>query len=89
MLAPVLLVAGWHIQVHRLLVHRHGRMVNDDRLRINHLGLRKVANVNAAIHPRLVHPDGHAYIGLGKSRSQGASGQGKCYDFFHDSSPID
>lgn len=60
MLAPFFCVAGRHVHVDGL--GRDGNGLDDDRLRINDLRLREVADVDAAKYARLGDDDGYAYL---------------------------
>ena len=64
MLLPAHPMTGRHPQVSRLRGRCGGRWRrNQDRLRRNDLGLRILANVNAAVHARLAKLNGDADVG--------------------------
>jgi len=55
--APIGLLNRRHIKVDRLLVHRHRRRCNDDRLLINDRRWWHVAQIDAAIDTGLIDAD--------------------------------
>lgn len=58
---PVFCMSRRHAQINRLF-HIPGLALNNHRLRINQLGLREAANINAAIKTRLANIDRYPYI---------------------------
>jgi len=83
-LAPVLLVAWWHVQIHGRLLHIVNRACDQNRLRVDKAGLWEVANIDLAIHTGLIDPDGYADRRLRKGGGQSAGGEGKNCEAFHE-----
>ncbi len=63
MLAPVLSVTRRYVEIDRLAYHAQGHRLDHDRLRVDQLRLREVADVDAAIEARLA--DLHRYTDIG------------------------
>lgn len=62
MLAPVLGMAAWHMQIQRL--YRYSRLLNDDGLGINQCwAWVLIANIDLAIKARLTNVDRNTHIG--------------------------
>ena len=61
MLVPFFCVTGRHSQVNRL--RGLGNSLDDDRLRIDHLWRRDIANIDAAVKARLSDLHGYSYVG--------------------------
>lgn len=80
---PVLLVAWWYVEVNRWLFNIPDWARDQNRLRIDEAGLRKIANINLAIHTGLIDPDRYTDGSLCKSGSQGASCEGENCESFH------
>jgi hypothetical protein len=87
MLAPMLGVAGGYAQIDRRSVHPHP--LNDYRLRVDHLWLRKIANIKLTIKSRLAYAERDTNIGS-KYRSCKGGSNYRHYDqkTFHIESPI-
>ncbi len=73
--APILLVFARNVQIDRPLMNRHGARLDDHWLRIDHGGLRVVADVNATVDAGLIDANRDADIGPRERRSRGAGGQ--------------
>ncbi len=58
---PIFLVTRWHAQIQRLM--NDTGAFNDDRLRVNNLGLREATEVDAPIKSWLADANRHADIG--------------------------
>src|SRR3954453_8748764 len=58
--APVLLMRRRHVQIDRATLDDDGRRRDDHRLRVIERRVRQVANVDAAVHARLVDADREA-----------------------------
>ncbi len=56
---PILAMAWWHAQIDRLTSHHF--TLDDDRLRINHSGLRIIANINLTVKTGLADVDRDAH----------------------------
>jgi len=61
MLLPMLFVARWHMQVDRPAAILW-RLLNDHRLLINQLRLRRITQIDLSVKTRLTHTDGHAHV---------------------------
>ena len=87
---PMHPMLGRHPQVNRFRRRRSGRWRrNQHRLRHNDLGLRILADVNAAVHAGLAELNGDSYIGrLGGKCGKSAAGCGES-DSFHSPDPFD
>jgi hypothetical protein len=78
---PIFLVARWHAQIQRLM--NDTGAFNDDRFRVNNLGLREATEVDAPIKSWLADVDRHADIG-GERRQRRAQAKHDCKNYlFH------
>jgi len=87
MLGPVLLVPWWHIQLNRLPIDGDRGLNDYHRLRVNNAGLRKFANVDAAIDTGLMDANRNPDAGLGDSRRQGTHAKCQQQKSFHRATP--
>ena len=86
-LAPILLVYHRHVKVDWPLIHSHGRLYDDHRLRIDHRWWRIVADVNATVNAWLIDVNGYPDIGPGKYRNSCAHSQREHNELLHIGSP--
>lgn len=61
-LAPFFLVSGGYMEIERLLYDVDGRRADHDGFGVNHLGSRRVADINLSVKSRLADANGHIDI---------------------------